>query len=174
MDLYFYLFQCKKSRLFLLKTAFVTSIGSAGHPDHTAHHSQFAREGIRNKIPDLFSSFWDTFSTNHCFAVSSKPSLRYFPGGFGSLQFSAMKCSILDQIFGDVAPVSTKLSLFSDSWWCLEQAAQRGCGYPIPGRVQGQAGCSLEPSGTVEGSRGKEWNKMSFKIHSQPDHSMTV
>lgn len=76
MDLYFYLFQCKKSRLFLLKTAFVTSIGSAGHPDHTAHHSQFAREGIRNKIPDLFSSFWDLFHQSLlCCVEQTKPEI---------------------------------------------------------------------------------------------------
>ena len=33
----------------------------------------------------------------------------------------------------------------------LAQGAQRSCGYPIPGSVQGQAGWGLEQPGTVEG-----------------------
>ena len=33
----------------------------------------------------------------------------------------------------------------------LEQVAQRGCGCPIPGRVQGQVGWVFEQPGLVEG-----------------------
>ena len=33
----------------------------------------------------------------------------------------------------------------------LKQVAQRGCGCPIPGSVQGQAGWGFEQPGLVEG-----------------------
>lgn len=54
--------------------AFVTSVGNAGDR-HIPTILHLAREGIRKTIPDLFSSFWDAFSTSHCFVVLSKPSL---------------------------------------------------------------------------------------------------
>ena len=42
----------------------------------------------------------------------------------------------------------------------LEQVAQGGCGYPIPGGIQGQAGCGSGQPGLVVGdpahSRGVE------------------
>ena len=39
----------------------------------------------------------------------------------------------------------------------LEQVAQRGCGCPIPGSVQGQAGWGFEQPGLVEGVPAHGW-----------------
>ena len=41
---------------------------------------------------------------------------------------------------------------FSMSGEALEKAAQRGCGRPIPGGVQGQAGCGSGQPGLVVGN----------------------
>ena len=49
----------------------------------------------------------------------------------------------LDQILGRI--------LYSESGETLEQAAQRGCGCPLPGSIQDQAGWDFEQSGLVGG-----------------------
>jgi len=41
--------------------------------------------------------------------------------------------------------------LHSEGGEALAQVAQRGCGCPLPGRVQGQVGWGLEQPGLVEG-----------------------
>jgi len=45
-------------------------------------------------------------------------------------------------------------------WWCTEQVAQGGCGFPIPAGIQGQAGCGSGQPGLLVGdpahSRGLE------------------
>jgi len=44
-----------------------------------------------------------------------------------------------------------KESLYSEDGVALAQAAQRSCGCPLPGRVQGQVGRGFEQPGLVEG-----------------------
>ena len=59
----------------------------------------------------------------------------------------------------------------------LAQVAQRSCGCPLPGSVQGQVGWSSEQPGLVEDvpAQGKEgWNRMIFKVPSNPNHSMIL
>ena len=56
----------------------------------------------------------------------------------------------------------------------LAQGAQRSCGCPIPGRVQGQVGHrGLEQPALGEGvpAHGRGWNWMSFKVPSRPNRS---
>ena len=50
----------------------------------------------------------------------------------------------------------------------LAQVAQRSCGCPTPGSVQGQLGRGLEQPGLVEGvpACGRGWNWVSFKDRS--------
>jgi len=59
----------------------------------------------------------------------------------------------------------------------LAQVAQRSCGCPLPGSVQGQVGWSSEHPGLVEGvpahGRGV-WNQMIFKVPSNPNHSVIL
>jgi len=47
-------------------------------------------------------------------------------------------------------------------WWHTEQVAQGGCGCPIPGGIQGQAGCGSGQPGLLVGnpahSRGLKWD----------------
>jgi len=39
----------------------------------------------------------------------------------------------------------------------VEQVAQRSCGCPLPGSVQGQVGCGFEQPGLVEGVPAHGW-----------------
>ena len=51
--------------------------------------------------------------------------------------------------------------LHSEGGEALEQVAQRSCGCPLPGSVQGQVGCGSEQPGLVEGVAahdGGGWN----------------
>jgi len=41
--------------------------------------------------------------------------------------------------------------LYSEGGEAVEQVAQRSCGCPLPGSVQGQAGWGFEQPGLVEG-----------------------
>jgi len=67
--------------------------------------------------------------------------------------------------------------LYSEGCEALEQVAQRSCGYPLPGSVQGQVGWGFEQPGLVEDvpahGRGG-WNQMIFKVPSKPNHSMIL
>ena len=58
----------------------------------------------------------------------------------------------------------------------LAQVAQRSCGCPLPGRVQGQAGRGFGQPGLVEGvpARARAWDWMVFKVPSNPNHPMTL
>jgi len=48
----------------------------------------------------------------------------------------------------------------------LEQAAQRGCGCPVPGRVQGQIGCgSGQPGLVLNGEVGGPGCGRGLEIH---------
>jgi len=59
-------------------------------------------------------------------------------------------------------------------WWRTEQVAQGGCGCPIPGGIQGQAGCGSGQPGLLVGdpahSRGVEtrWSLWSFSTQAIP------
>ena len=59
----------------------------------------------------------------------------------------------------------------------LEQVAQRGCGCPLPGSIQGQAGWDCEQPG-LEGEvslpTAGGWNYMILKIPSNPNHPMIL
>ena len=66
------------------------------------------------------------------------------------------------------------LILLTLGTWTLQQAAQQGCGCPLPGSIQGQAGWGFEQPG-LEGavpaySRGLD--HMILKAPSNPTHSM--
>jgi len=55
----------------------------------------------------------------------------------------------------------------------LDQVAQRSCGCPLPGSIQGQVGWGSEQPGLVEGVPAQGgWNQMIFKVPSNPNHSM--
>jgi len=59
----------------------------------------------------------------------------------------------------------------------LEQAAQRGCGCPIPGGVQGQVGWGPGQPGLVNGEVGGPawqggWRFMILEVPSNPGHSV--
>ena len=60
--------------------------------------------------------------------------------------------------------------------WALEQVAQWGCGCPLPGSIQGQAGWGFEQPGLEGGvpaySRGLELDDL--KGPCQPNHSMIL
>jgi len=58
----------------------------------------------------------------------------------------------------------------------LEQAAQRGCGCPAPGGVQGQFGWSPGQPGLVLHMEvgGPGWNLMIFVVLSNQRHSMII
>ena len=51
----------------------------------------------------------------------------------------------------------------------LEQVAQGGCGCPIPGGIQGQAGCGSGQPGLVGG-----WNWMIIVVLFNPGHSLIL
>ena len=61
----------------------------------------------------------------------------------------------------------------------LERTAQRGCGCPIPGGVQGQVGWGPEQPGLVNGEvcgpawQGG-WSFMILEVPSNPGHSLIV
>ena len=50
----------------------------------------------------------------------------------------------------------------------LEQAAQRDCGCPIPGGVQGQVGWDSGQPGLVQVG----WSLMNLEVPSNPSHSV--
>ena len=54
----------------------------------------------------------------------------------------------------------------------LEQVAQRGCGWPLPGSIQGQAGWGFEQPGLVGGvpaySRGLELDDLEGPLQPKP------
>jgi len=61
----------------------------------------------------------------------------------------------------------------------LEQAAQRGCGCPVPGGVQGQAGWGTGQPGLVNGEVGGPawqggWRFMILEVPSNPGHSVIL
>ena len=61
----------------------------------------------------------------------------------------------------------------------LEQAAQRGCGCPIPGGVQGQVGWGPGQPGLVNGEVGGPawqggWRFMILEVPSNPGHSVIL
>ena len=61
----------------------------------------------------------------------------------------------------------------------LEQAAQRGCGCPVPGGVQGQVGWGLGQPGLVNGEVGGPgrqggWRFMILEVPSISGHSMIL
>ena len=61
----------------------------------------------------------------------------------------------------------------------LEQAAQRGCGCPIPGGVQGQVGWDPGQPGLVNGEVGGParqggWRFMILEVPSNPGHSVIL
>ena len=59
----------------------------------------------------------------------------------------------------------------------VDQVAQRSCGCPLPGSVQGPVGQGFEQPGLVEGvpARGRgDWNWMIFKVSSNPNHSVIL
>ena len=53
----------------------------------------------------------------------------------------------------------------------LAQVAQRSCGCPIPGSVQGQVGRGLEQPGLVEGVPACGLELDDVKVPSKPNHS---
>jgi len=67
--------------------------------------------------------------------------------------------------------------LNNDGGEALAQVAQRSCGCPLAGSVQGQVRWGFEQPGLVEGvpahGRGG-WNSMIFKVPSNPNHSMIL
>ena len=58
----------------------------------------------------------------------------------------------------------------------LAQVAQRSCGCPIPGGVQGQVGRGLEQPGLVGGvpAQGRGWHWVAFKALSNPNPSVIL
>ena len=61
-------------------------------------------------------------------------------------------------------------------WYALAQAAQRSCGCPIPGGIQGQVGWGFGQPDLLGGSPAHEggWNQMTFKDPSNPKYSMIL
>ena len=61
----------------------------------------------------------------------------------------------------------------------LQQAAQRGCGCPVPGGVQGQVGWGPGQPGLVNGEVGgpawqEGWRFMILGVPSNPGHSVIL
>ena len=62
----------------------------------------------------------------------------------------------------------------------LEQAAQRGCGCPVPGGVQGQVGWGPEQPGQILNvdaggpACGGCWSFMILEVPSSPGHSVIL
>jgi len=61
----------------------------------------------------------------------------------------------------------------------LERAAQRGCGCPVPGGVQGQVGWGPGQPGLVNGEVGGPawqggWRLMILEVPSNPGHSVIL
>ena len=61
----------------------------------------------------------------------------------------------------------------------LERAAQRGCGCPIPGGVQGRVGWGPGQPGLVNGEVGGPaqqggWRFMILEVPSNPGHSVIL
>jgi len=52
------------------------------------------------------------------------------------------------------------------------QVAQGGCGCPIPGGIQGQAGCGSGQPGLLVGDPAHSWNEMSTVVLFNPGHSV--
>ena len=71
-------------------------------------------------------------------------------------------------------------SSLQESGEVLEQAAQRGCGCPIPGGVQGQVGwgpgqCGPVPDLEVGGPAWQGgWRFMILEVPSNPGHSVVL
>ena len=59
--------------------------------------------------------------------------------------------------------------LYSEGGEALAQVAQRSCGRPLPGSVQGQDGRGFEQAGLLEGVPA-----MIFKVPSNPNHSIIL
>jgi len=79
-----------------------------------------------------------------------------------ALTFSAQSCKIIYIYNLTQLKIKQGFSLFPylEGGDTLEQVAQGGCGWPIPGGIQGQAGCGSAQPGLVVGdpahSRGVE------------------
>jgi len=70
-------------------------------------------------------------------------------------------------------------SSFQESGEVLEQAAQRGCGCPVSGGVQGQVGCGPGQPGLVNGEVSGPawqggWRFMTLEVPSNPGHSVIL
>ena len=67
---------------------------------------------------------------------------------------------------------------FTEGGDTLEQVAQGGCGCPIPGGIQGQAGCGSGQPGLVVGdpahSRGAGTRWSLWMVLFNPGHSMIL
>ena len=78
-------------------------------------------------------------------------------------------------ITGDLGMLN--IPFHSEGGDTLEQVAQGGCGCPIPGGIQGQAGCGSGQLSLVVGdpahSRGG-WNWMIIMVLFNPGHSMMI
>jgi len=63
-------------------------------------------------------------------------------------------------------------------WWRTEQVAQGGCGCPIPGGIQGQAGCGSGQSGLLVGnsahSRGLKLNDHCDPFQPRPFYDFMI
>jgi len=72
-----------------------------------------------------------------------------------------------------------KTDPYQESGEVLERAAQRGCGCPIPGGVQGQVGWGPGQSSLVNGEAGGPacgggWSFMILEVPSNPGHSVIL
>jgi len=61
----------------------------------------------------------------------------------------------------------------------LTQAAQRGCGWPVPGGVQGPVGWGPGQTGLVNGEVGGPawqggWSLMILEVPSNPGHTVIL
>ena len=69
-------------------------------------------------------------------------------------------------------------ALYQESGEVLEQAAQRGCGCPLPGSLQGQAGWGFEQPGLEGGvpaySRGLELGDLKGPFQPKPFYDSMI
>lgn len=95
----FYLFQSKISQLFLLKTAFLTSVGNAGCPHILATLHSLPERELEIKFLTCSVLSGTPFPPATALLCWANQAWDIFPVDLDSLRFSAMKCCTLDQMW---------------------------------------------------------------------------
>ena len=120
--------------------------------------------GLQATIPTIcYFSYWSSSSIERIWTLESKLSIKKYIAFYSWLIIKDKEDKLTAQkatpLFHNVH-MEWQSSFHTEGSDTLEQVAQGGCGCPIPGGIQGQAGCGSGQPGLVVGdpahSRGVE------------------